>query len=181
MSLPSKEELQKYHNKTINDLLAQNLKLVFCGVNPGLYTAYTGNHFARPGNRFWKALFEGGFTPRLFAPSEKEELLNLGIGMTNIIERATLNASVLKKSEYITGERKLREKLKKYKPEWIAFVGIEIYRKAFNKKEVKVGKQDETIEGVKVWVLPNTSGLNAHYTPKKLAELFRELRFAVEG
>jgi TDG/mug DNA glycosylase family protein len=176
---PTKEDLLAAKNKTVKDVIAPGLTVLFCGINPGLYTAAIGHHFGRPGNRFWPALYSGGFTPRLFDPSEKVELLALGFGITNLVARATLRADELTEEELVAGARVVARKVRKFKPRFLAVVGVSSYRVAFDKPKAEVGPQPETIGTTKVWVLPNPSGLNAHYRPQDLAVVFRELREAV--
>jgi TDG/mug DNA glycosylase family protein len=176
---PSKADLIAAKKKTVADVIASGLTVLFCGINPGLYTAAIGHHFGRPGNRFWPALFAGGFTPRLFDPSEKEKLLELGYGITNLVSRATLRADELTAKELVAGAKVVTEKVKKYKPRYLAVVGISSYRVAFDRPKAVVGPQPDTIGKTKLWVLPNPSGLNAHYRPKELAEVFGALRQAV--
>ena len=162
------------------DVIAPALDVLFCGINPGLYTAAVQQHFGRPGNRFWPTLHRAGFTPRLFHPSEQHELLKLGYGITNVVARATAAADELTPSELIEGGKILEKKVKKYKPRYLAIVGIGAYRTAFARPKAKMGLQDETIGETKIWVLPNPSGLNANYKPAELVEVFRELREALE-
>lgn len=176
MLLPSKEELKKTATKTVGDLIQPDLRVLFVGINPGLYTAFTGFHYAWPGNRFWPTIYAAGFTDRLLKPSESAEMLKYGYGMTNVVSRASISASELSKEEYREGGKILVEKIKKYKPEWVAFVGIQAYREAFDKPKAKVGKQPDLIEGSRVWVLPSPSGLNAHYKPADFARVFSELK-----
>jgi double-stranded uracil-DNA glycosylase len=176
---PTKADLIAAKKKTVPDVIAPGLTVLFCGINPGLYTAAIGHHFGRPGNRFWPALFAGGFTPRLFDPSEKHELLKLGYGITNLVSRATLRADELTAKELVAGAQVVTKKVLKYKPRYLAIVGISSYRVAFDRPKAVVGPQLETIGATKLWVLPNPSGLNAHYRPKELAEVFRELHEAV--
>lgn len=176
---PTKADLLAAKNKTVEDVIAPGLTVLFCGINPGLYTAAIGHHFGRPGNRFWPALYAGGFTPRLFDPSEKSELLKLDYGITNLVSRATLRADELTAKELVTGAKVVTKKVLKYKPRYLAVVGISSYRVAFDRPKAVVGPQAETIGETKLWVLPNPSGLNAHYRPKELAEVFGELREAV--
>lgn len=178
MALPSKEELVAASNKTLTDLIEPNLKILFVGINPGLYTAYTGFPYAHPANRFWPTIYAAGYTDRLLKPSEYAQMLSYGYGMTNVVARASKVATELKKEEYIEGGKLLEAKIKKYKPEWVAFVGIQAYRIAFNKKNAQVGRQNEMIGDSKVWVLPSPSGLNAHYRPADFARVFRELYIA---
>jgi TDG/mug DNA glycosylase family protein len=165
--------------KTVADIIAHGLKVLFCGINPGLYTAAIGHHFGRPGNRFWPALYAGGFTPRLFDPSEKHELLKLGYGITNLVPRATARADELSAKELIAGAKVVTEKVLRYGPRFVAVVGISSFRVAFDRPKAVIGIQRETIGETRIWVLPNPSGLNAHYQPKELGEVFRELRAAV--
>ena len=176
---PSKTELAAAHGKTLPDVIAPNLGVLFCGINPGLYTAAVQQHFGRPGNRFWPTLHRAGFTPRLFSPAEQRELLKLGIGITNVVARATAAAAELTREELIEGGTILARKVKRYTPRYLAVVGAGAYRTAFDRPKAKMGLQDETIGGTKIWVLPNPSGLNANYQAAQLADLFAELRDAV--
>ncbi len=176
---PTREDLAAAAGKTIPDVIAPNLAILFCGINPGLYTAAVGHHFGRPGNRFWPVLYRAGFTPRLFAPSEQRELLKLGYGITNVVARATTAADELTAEELRDGGQILARKVLRYKPRYLAVVGIGAYRTAFDRPRAKMGLQDETIGATRIWVLPNPSGLNANYRPAELVELFAELRAAV--
>jgi double-stranded uracil-DNA glycosylase len=178
---PTREELAAAAGRTVRDVIAPGLRVLFCGINPGLYTAATGHHFARPGNRFWPALHASGFTPRLFAPSEERELLALGCGITNVVARATATADELNAEEFAAGGRLLRAKVRRYRPEFLAVLGVGAYRAAFARPKARPGLQEEKIGDTVIWVLPNPSGLNAHYRPKDLARLFAELRAAVEA
>ncbi|MBB1155913.1 G/U mismatch-specific DNA glycosylase [Amycolatopsis dendrobii] len=173
---PTKAEQAAAHGTTIPDVLAPNLNVLFCGINPGLYSGALGLHFARPGNRFWPALHASGFTPRLLDPSEQDELLDLGLGITNVVARTTARADELTDDELREGGQILTKKVEKYRPRWLAVVGITAYRVAFGDRRAAVGPQDRTIGTTKVWLLPNPSGLNAHWTPKTLAEEFGRLR-----
>jgi len=179
-SRPSRADLLAAQDKTIRDVIAPNLQVLFCGINPGLYSAVTGHHFARPGNRFWPTLYQAGFTPRLLAPSEERELLILGYGITNLVPRATATADELAREELVTGQRRLKAKVKRYQPQVVAVLGISAYRTAFEQKVVMLGQQSERLADATVWVLPNPSGLNAHYQLADLAEHFRRLRLSVE-
>lgn len=180
MPLPTKEELIKASTKTVADLIQPGLKVLFVGINPGLYTAYTGFHYARPGNRFWPTIYAAGFTDRLLKPSESAEMLKYGYGMTNVVARASVSAAELSKEEYLEGGRILTEKVTRYKPQWVAFVGIQAYREAFNKPKATTGLQPDKIDASKVWVLPSPSGLNAHYKPADFTRVFREFRHVTE-
>jgi len=175
----SREEIAAAEGKTISDVIAPGLDVLFSGINPGLYTAAVGHHFGRPGNRFWPVLHRAGFTPRLFAPSEQRELLKLGYGITNVVARATTAADELTREELLEGGRTLARKVRRYKPRYLAIVGIGAYRTAFERPRAKLGLQEETIGATKIWVLPNPSGLNANYRPAELVELFAELRRAL--
>ena len=173
---PTKEQIAAAAGKTLPDVIAPGLDVLFCGINPGLYTAAVGHHFGRPGNRFWPVLHRAGFTPRLFDPSEQRALLPLGYGITNIVARATAAADELEDEELVAGARTLERKVRRYEPRYLAVVGIQAYRTAFARPRAKLGFQEETIAATRIWVLPNPSGLNAHYRPDELVALFRELR-----
>jgi TDG/mug DNA glycosylase family protein len=173
---PTKAQIRAAHNKLVPDLAAKNLIVLFAGINPGLYTAAIGRHFGRPGNRFWPALHGGGFTPRLFSPFENSLLLDLKFGITNIVERATARADELTADELRAGGQRLEAKVKLWCPTVVAFVGIGPYRIVSAIKEARVGLQKDLFGGSYAWVLPNPSGLNAHYQPAALARLFGDLR-----
>ena len=173
---PSKAQLLAARNKFIPDLAAKNLIVLFAGINPGLYTAAIGRHFGRPGNRFWPALYDGGFTPRLFSPFESSLLLDLKFGITNIVERPTARADELTDDELRAGGQRLEAKVKRWRPTVVAFVGIHPYRVVSGIKDARVGLQKPLFGGSHAWVLPNPSGLNAHYLPAALAQLFGDLR-----
>jgi double-stranded uracil-DNA glycosylase len=173
---PTKAQLLAARNKRVPDLVAENLIVLFAGINPGLYTAAIGRHFGRPGNRFWPALYGGGFTPRLFSPFESDLLLDLQLGITNVVDRATARADELTDDELRAGGRRLEAKVKRRRPTVVAFVGIGPYRIVSGIKDAGVGLQKDLFGGSHAWVLPNPSGLNAHYQPAALAQLFGELR-----
>ena len=181
MQKPTRQDLNEAVKKTIADVIAPDLKVLFCGINPGLYSGATGHHFARPGNRFWKTLHAAGFTERLLAPHEQNELLKTGYGITNICERTSARADELSSAEIIAGGAKLREKVLKFQPKYLAVLGITTYRIAFNSPKAVLGLQEEKIGETGIWVLPNPSGLNTHYQARRLAELFGELRRTVEN
>ncbi|NUP49883.1 MAG: G/U mismatch-specific DNA glycosylase [Catenulispora sp.] len=164
------------HDRTLADVIAPGLTVLFCGINPGLLSASLGFHFARPGNRFWPALHKSGFTPRQFQPEEQNELLTLGLGITNVVERATAGAAELKPAEYRAGGEALRAKVLEYRPRWLAVLGIGAYRVAFEAPKAVIGRQEATIGDTGLWVLPNPSGLNALWTPPKLTAAFASLR-----
>lgn len=176
---PTKADLEAAVGKSIKDVVAPNLDVLFCGINPGLYTAATGHHFGRPGNRFWPALHAAGFTPRQFHPSEQRELLKLGYGVTNFVNRATVAADELDPAELRAGRDRLERTVRRYKPRMVAVVGIGAYRVAFDRPRATLGLQEERLAGVPVWVLPNTSGLNANHRPADFAKAFGMLRKAL--
>jgi TDG/mug DNA glycosylase family protein len=156
------------------------LRILFCGINPGLYTAAVGHHFARPGNRFWPALFAAGFTDRLLSPFAERELLKSGYGVTNVVMRATATADQLTHEELRDGGKRLAAKVRRYKPAYLAVLGVGAYRAGWDRPKAVIGRQEEKIGETVVWVLPNPSGLNAHYQAKALAEMFSELKAAVD-
>jgi TDG/mug DNA glycosylase family protein len=159
-------------------VIARDLAILFVGINPGLYTAAIGHHFGRPGNRFWPALHAGGLTPRLFSPYDERELLPLGYGITNVVARATAAADELTPAELLEGGRKLADKARRYRPRILTFLGIGAYRAALSRPRAVLGEQVEPIGASRVWILPNPSGLNAHYQMADLARLFRQLHQA---
>jgi TDG/mug DNA glycosylase family protein len=173
---PTHAELLAANDKSIPDLIARNLQVLFCGINPGLWSGATGHHFSRPGNRFWPALHAGGFTPRVLKPFEETELLSYGCGITSFVNRTTATAAELSDAELIAGALRLQKTVRKYRPAMLAILGIGAYRTGFGRKKAALGLQAETIGETRVWVLPNPSGLNAHQTPASLAKLFAELR-----
>ena len=181
MPRPTKAELQAATAKTVPDVIGPDLTVLFVGINPGLYSAAVGHHFARPGNRFWPALYEAGFTPRLLLPEEDGELLGWGLGITNLVQRTTAAASELSAEELRRGRVEIERKVVRYAPRWAAFVGIGAYSTAFERRAAAMGPQEETIGTSWGWVLPNTSGLNAHFTPARFVEVFREFRAAVDA
>jgi TDG/mug DNA glycosylase family protein len=172
---PTRAEVAQAAGRTVPDVLAAGLRVVFVGINPGLYSAATGHHFARPGNRFWKALHAGGLTPRVFRPDEERELLPLGMGITNIVARSTAVASELSADELRTGARTLKRKLRRSRPAFAAFLGLGAYRTAFARPRAVSGEQADHIGDTRVWLLPNPSGLNAHHQLPDLAREFAEL------
>ncbi|MEV6619387.1 G/U mismatch-specific DNA glycosylase [Amycolatopsis sp. NPDC051106] len=175
---PTKDQLAAAHNTTIPDVIAPGLDVLFCGINPGLYSGALKQHFARPGNRFWPALHAGGFTPRRYQPDEQDQLLDLKLGITNVVARTTARADELTDDEFREGGKLLEAKVLEYRPRWLAVVGITAYRTAFGFPKARVGQQEHRIGDTRVWVLPNPSGLNAHWTPAGLAAEFAELRAA---
>jgi double-stranded uracil-DNA glycosylase len=175
---PSSWDLTAARDKTIPDVVAPGLRVLFAGINPGLYSAATGYHFARPGNRFWPALYAAGFTDRVLRPEEQQDLLALGLGITNVVARATARADELADDEVRAGGRVLTAKVARLGPRWLAVAGITVYRTAFGRPGAKTGQQQEALGGARVWVLPNPSGLNAHWNDAALAAEFARLREA---
>ncbi|WP_051836053.1 G/U mismatch-specific DNA glycosylase [Streptomyces sp. NRRL WC-3742] len=178
---PTPEQLRAAQDTTIADVTGPNLKVLFCGINPGLWSGATGHHFARPGNRFWPALHRSGFTPRLLRPEEQGELPALGLGITNVAPRTTAKADELTAEELREGGAALTARVLRLRPRVLAVLGIGAYRTAFGRRKAAIGRQPEGIGDTEVWVLPNPSGLNAHYTLDALAEEFRVLREAVDA
>ena len=176
---PTKEQLLAATEKTVRDVIAPDLRVLFCGINPGLYTAAVGHHFARPGNRFWPTLYAAGFTDRLLSPFDERELLKSGYGITNVVSRTTVSADLLTKEEIVAGGERLRAKVLRFRPRVLAVLGLGAYRTAFNKPKAVVGRQENLMGATVLWVLPNPSGLNANCLQPELTRLFRELRDAV--
>ena len=175
---PSPADLAAAAGKGIRDVIAPGLRVLFVGINPGLYSAATGHHFARPGNRFWPALHLSGFTARQLHPSEQDELLSAGYGITNLVNRGTATADELAPEEFVAGRKRLAAKVRRYRPKVLAFLGVGAYCHAFSLKNAPIGSQPQSFEGAAVWVLPNPSGLNANYQLPALVKLFRSLRNA---
>jgi TDG/mug DNA glycosylase family protein len=178
---PTPADLRAANERLLVDVIRPNLSVLFCGINPGLYSAAVGHHFARPGNRFWPALHASGFTPRRFSPWEQDDLLPLGLGITNLVARASTAAAELTAVELAAGGEVLRRKAERYRPAVVAFLGVTAYRTAFGRPKASLGRQPDPIGPSVAWVLPNPSGLNAHHRPADLARLFGELRMAVWG
>lgn len=177
---PTQQQLVEAAGKTVPNVIGPDLRVLFCGINPGLYTAALGHHFARPGNRFWPALYRSGFTDRLLSPFEERELLELRLGITNVVARATASASELTREDFVESGRALKAKVRRYRPRIIAILGVGAYRQAFAQPKAVIGEQTERIVNARVWVLPNPSGLNANYQLPDLVKLFRELRQAAD-
>jgi double-stranded uracil-DNA glycosylase len=180
LNRPTPDELRAAVGRSIPHVVAPDLRVLFVGINPGLYSGATGHHFARPGNRFWPTLHRSGFTPRQLAPDENAELLRLGLGITNIVNRTTATAAELPADELRQGARRLQDTVHRYRPRVVAVLGVTAYRVAFGRRHAQVGRQHDGIGGSVVWLLPNPSGLNAHYQLPALVELFATLRAAVD-
>lgn len=177
---PRPEEIQAAIGKTVPDIITSDLHVLFCGINPSLYSAAVGHHFARPGNRFWRSLHGAGFTERLLAPFEDGDLVQFGYGLTNIVDRATARADELDAQELLGAQQQLAVKVRHYRPRFLAVLGISAYRTAFNRPKAVMGQQDEFLHGAIIWVLPNPSGLNAHYQLEDLKRVYRELLVATK-
>jgi TDG/mug DNA glycosylase family protein len=165
----------------VPDVIGPGLRVLFCGINPGLWSARVGRHFARPGNRFWTALHRSGFTATLYRPEEQHRLLEIGCGITNLVARETASADELEVEELRAGGRALARKVDRFGPAWVAVLGVTAYRAAFDAPGAKMGCQPHRLGSARLWVLPNPSGLNAHYQIDALARSFAELREATEG
>jgi double-stranded uracil-DNA glycosylase len=176
---PSKVELESARGRVISDVLGPNVDAVFVGINPGLWSGAVGHHFARPGNRFWKALHRSGFTDRLLSPLEDASLLDRNLGVTNLVARTTASASELSAEELRRGAQRLGERLAPLRPRIVAVLGIGAYRTGFDRPRATLGPQEEDLGSSRLWVLPNPSGLNAHYQLDDLVERFRTLRAAL--
>ena len=178
---PTRAEVLAAFGKTIPDVIAPRLRVLFCGINPGLYSGATGHHFARPGNRFWPVLHRAGFTPRLLAPWEERELLGWGYGITNLVARATATAAELRREEFLAGAKRLERKVERYEPAWVAVVGIGAYRAAFGRPKAVIGPQAERIGPAGLWLVPQPSGLNANHQMPELTAAFAALRRALDA
>jgi TDG/mug DNA glycosylase family protein len=176
---PTRQQVAAAYGKTVTDLIAPGLEILFCGINPSLYSAAVGHHFARPGNRFWPALHAAGSTDRTLRPAEEHQLLGRGLGITNLVGRATATADELAAEELIEGAGRLEAKVRRYRPAFVAVVGVTAYRVAFGRRHAAPGRQADRLADAGLWVLPNPSGLNAHYQLPDLARAFGELRRAV--
>ncbi len=176
---PTSAELTAAYGKKVSDVIAPGLRVLFCGINPGLYSGAVGHHFARPGNRFWRALHASGFTPEILSPFDEAELLRSRLGITNLVERATARADELTDDELVAGARRLKRKASSYSPEVVALLGLSAYRAAFGAPRASVGPQERTIGRSRTWLLPNPSGLNAHYQIADLGRVFGDLRVSL--
>jgi TDG/mug DNA glycosylase family protein len=178
-SRPTAAEIEAAKDRTIPDVVPPRGGVLLCGINPGLYSAATGWHFARPGNRFWPALHRSGFTDRLLTPAEQHLLPSYGLGITNLAARATAQAAELTAAELAEGGARLEAFVEEHAPQVVAVLGVTAYRTAFGRPKARIGPQELTLGGARLWILPNPSGLNAHYTADALAAEFRVLRTAM--
>ncbi|SRR6266498_3699128 len=178
---PTRADLDEARGRAIPDVVGPDLAVLFCGINPSLWSGATGHHFGRPGNRFWPALHESGFTPRLLDPAEQHLLPSYRVGITNLVNRATVRADELSADELRAGAERLAGLVRRIRPRYVAVVGVTAYRTAFDRPHAAVGAQPEPVSGAALWVLPNPSGLNAHYTVDRLATEFRRMHDAAFG
>jgi TDG/mug DNA glycosylase family protein len=176
---PAKQELAAAAGKRIPDVIAPGLRVLFCGINPGLYSGAVGHHFARPGNRFWKVLHRAGFTDRELSPFEDQALLDVGVGVTNLVSRTTATAAELDPAELRRGASRLARKVGRYRPGLVAFAGMGAYRTAFRRPRAALGRQPEALSGAGIWLLPNPSGAQAAYQLDDLVREYRALRRAI--
>jgi double-stranded uracil-DNA glycosylase len=177
---PSRAELLAAAGRRVPDVVAPGLDVIFCGINPGLWSAAVGHHFARPGNRFWKVLQAAGFTEELVSPSDERSLLQDGVGVTNLVSRATASAAELDSDELRRGGRNLARKVRRLRPGIVAFLGLIAYRSAFDRPGASVGEQAERLGGARLWLLPNPSGAQAHYQPDEMVSALRALREEIQ-
>ncbi len=175
---PSADDLAAARDRTIPDVVDVELAVLFCGINPGLWSGALRQHFARPGNRFWPALHRSGFTPRQLRPDEQNDLPEFGLGITNLVARTTARADELTRAEMIEGAARLTKVVTDFRPAWVAVLGVTAYRLGFRQADAKIGRQPRLLADAGVWVLPNPSGLNAHYQLDALADEFARLREA---
>ena len=175
---PTREQLLGAYGTTIPDLVRPGLRVLLCGINPSLESGYRGLHFATPGNRLWPTLHAAGWTPRRLDPTDTDAVLAAGIGITNLVARATARADELTDEEIRAGLPRLAELAQRWQPGWVAFCGMSAYRVATGRRKAAVGPQDEHIGGRPVWLLPNPSGLNASWQLPRLAEAYGALREA---
>jgi TDG/mug DNA glycosylase family protein len=178
---PSRQDLDAAVGRRVPDLVAPDLDVLFCDINPGLWSAAVGHHFARPGNRFWKVLQGAGFSSELIAPQDERRLLELGLGVTNLVPRSSATAAELTPDELREGGRRLARTVKRWRPRFVAIVGIGAFRTAYDRPKAVVGEQPETIGGARTWLLPNPSGLQAHYQFDDLVAAFGALREEVRA
>jgi len=176
---PTADELRAATGKAIRDAIGPDLRVLFVGINPGLYSGATGFHFARPGNRFWPTIHGAGFTPRLLAPDETQALLGFGLGITNLVNRTTAKAAELGDDELRQGAVRLRATVDRYRPRAVAILGVDAFRRAFGQPKATIGLQLGSLGSSQLWILPNPSGLNAHYQLPRLIELYRSLCDAI--
>ena len=173
---PTRAELEAAYGRVLPDLVGPDLTVLLVGVNPSLWSAVTGRHFGRPSNRLWPTLHQAGWTSRRLLPEDTDELRAAGIGITNIVQRATARADELDDDELRAGTARLDDLVTRWEPRWVAFLGLGAYRVAYGRRRAAVGEQPERVGGRPVWLLPNPSGLNASYQQPALTSAYAELR-----
>ena len=173
---PTPQEVAAAAGRGLVDVIGPGLRVLFCGFNPGLYSAAVGEHFARRGSRFWPALHRSGFTDRELLPWERDEMLRQGLGITSLSNRATARADELSAAELVAGVTGLAVKVERHRPRWVAILGVTAYRIAFVRPKAGLGPQPQRLGPARLWVLPNPSGLNAHFPLPALTAAFAELR-----
>ena len=177
---PTRQELEAAYGRAVDDLVGPGLRVLLVGINPSLWSGWSGHHFGRPSNRLWQTLFEAGFTTRRLRPEDTGELLAAGIGITNFVNRATARADELTDDEIRAGVLRLRALVERWRPEHVAVLGVTAYRVAFARPRARIGPQEESLDGARLWVLPNPSGLNARYQQPDLTEQYARLRAALD-
>lgn len=178
---PTRDDLQASYDTTIPDVGGRETRVLLVGINPSLWSGWSGHHFARPGNRLWRTLHLSGLTPELLDPGDAKGIRAAGLGITNLVARATARADELTDDEVRAGVAPLRALVRRWKPDVVAFLGISTYRIAFATPKATVGEQADRFEGARVWVLPNPSGLNASYQQPALTAAYGELRRAASS
>lgn len=175
---PTRDELDAAVGKTVADVIGPRLRVLFCGINPGLWSGAVGHHFAHPGNRFWKGLHASGFTDEVLSPADERRLLDVGVGLTNLVQVATRSAADLDREQLRHGARELEAKVRRWRPRVVAVLGLTAYRTGFARPQAAIGPQPEGLHGAMLWVLPNPSGVQAHYPFDRLVAELRGLRHA---
>jgi TDG/mug DNA glycosylase family protein len=169
------------HDQDVPDVVGPDLAVLFCGINPGRTSGSLGQHFARSGNRFWKVLQAAGFTDRLLAPAEQHLLLDYRLGVTNLVDRTTRAGADVGPAELTEGADRLAGKVERWRPAWVAVLGVVAYRRAFHQPRATIGRQPGNIHQARIWLLPNPSGLQARYQLPEMVGMFAELRKAAFG
>ena len=177
---PTREQLQSAYGRTVPDLVRPGLAVLLCGINPSLESGLVGRHFASPSNRLWPTLHAAGWTPRRLLPTDTQELLDAGLGVTNLVARATARADELTDDELRAGLPQLAALAERVRPRWVAFLGLTAYRVATGERRAVVGPQDRRVGPAGAWLLPNPSGLNASWQLPRLAEAYEALREAAD-
>lgn len=164
--------------RTIPDLVGPGLRVLFCGINPGLVSGARGLHFARPGNRFWRVLYGAGFTDRVLDPAEQRQLVDLRLGITNLVPFTSRAAADLSPVQLREGADLLEQKVARLRPAYLAVLGMQAYRTAFGRPRATIGRQPEDLGRAELWLLPNPSGLQARYGVADMVAMYEDLRLA---